>query len=144
MSIELVMLSNHLILCHPLLHLLSVFLSIRVLFNELILHIRWPKYQSFSFSSSPSNEYSGWISFRIAWIWSTCSPKDSQEALRYSIWKYHNLKASVLQHSAYFMVQISHPYMTTGQTITLTRQTFVGKVISLLFFFLKDPNFFFF
>ena len=126
MSIELVMLSNHLILCHPLLLLPSVFPSIRVFSNELVLHIGWPEYWSFSFGISPSNEYSGLISFRIEWF----NLFAVQGTLK-SLLQHHNAKASVLLHSVFFMVQLSHPYMTTGKTIALTRQTFVGKVMSL-------------
>jgi len=112
MSIELVMPSNHLILCGPLLLLPSIFPSIRVFSSESILHIRWPKYQSFSFSISPSNEYSGLISFRIDWF----DLLAVQGTLR-SLLQCHSLKASILQHSAFFIVQLSHPYMTTGKTI---------------------------
>ena len=128
MSIELVMPSNHLVLCLPHLLLPSVFPSIRVFSNELALCIRWPKYWSFSFSISPSNEYSGLISFRIDWF----DFLADQRILK-SLLKHHSLKASVLWLSAFFIVQLSHPYMTTGKTIALTRQTIVGKVISLLF-----------
>ena len=124
MSIESVMLSNHLIVCPPLLLLPSIFPSIRVFSNELALHIRWPKYWSISFSIGPSNEYSGLISFRINWFGLLAV----QGTLK-SLFQQHNLKASVLQHSAFFMVQISHPYMTTGKTIALTIWTFIGKVI---------------
>ena len=120
--------SNHLILCHPLLLLPSIFPSIRVSSNELALHIRWPKYWSFSFSVSPSNEYSGLISFRIDWF-----DLLAVEGTLRSLLQHHSSKASVLRHSAFFMVQISHPYMTTRKTIALTRQTFVGTVMSLLF-----------
>jgi len=126
MSIESVMPSNHLILCHPLLLLPSVFPSIRVFTSESVLHIRWPKYWSFSFS--PSNEYLGLISFRIDWF----DLLAVQGTLK-SLLQYHSSKASILQHSAFFLVQFSHPYMTTGKTIALTRWTFVGKVMSLLF-----------
>ena len=128
MSIESVMPSNHLILCHPLLLLPSIFPSIRVSSNELALHIRWPKYWSFSFSVSPSNEYSGLISFRIDWF-----DLLAVEGTLRSLLQHHSSKASILRHSAFFMVQISHPYMTTRKTIALTRQTFVGTVMSLLF-----------
>ena len=128
MSIESVMPSNHLILCHPLLLLPSVFLSIRVFSKGLTLRITWPKYWSFSISISPSNEYSGLISFRIDWF----GLLEVQETLK-SLLQHHSLKASVLWHSAFFMVQLSHAYMTTGKTIALTRQTFFGKVMSLLF-----------
>ena len=126
-SIELVMPSNHLIHCHPLL-LPSIFPSIRVFSNESALSIRWPKYWSFSFSISPSNEYSGWIYFRIDWL----DLLAVQETLK-SLLQHHSSKASILQCSAFFTVQISHPYMTTGKTIALTRWTVVGKVMSLLF-----------
>ena len=129
MSIKSVMPCNHLILlCHPLLLLLSIFPSIRIFSNELVLHIRWPKYWSFSFSISPSNEYSGLISFRIVWL----DLFAVQGALK-SILQHHSSKASILWHSAFFIVQLSHPYMNTGKTIALTRWTSVGKVMSLLF-----------
>ena len=128
MSIELVMPSNHLILCCPLLLLPSIFSSIRVFSNESVLCIRWPKYWSFSFSISPSNEYSGLISFRIDWF----DLHAIQETLN-SLLQHRSSKASILQHSAFFMVQLLNPYMTPGKIIDLTRQTFVGKVISLLF-----------
>ena len=120
--------SNHLILCHPLLLPPSVFPSIRVFSNVLVLHIRWPKYWSFSFSISPSNEYSGVISFRMDWI----DLLAVQGTLK-SLFQHHSSKASILRHSVFFIVQLSHPYMTKGKTIALTRQTFVGKVMSLLF-----------
>ena len=120
--------SNHLILCHPLLLLTSVFPSIRVFSNESVLCIRWPKYWSFSFSISPSSEYSGLISFRIDWFYLLAV----QGTLK-SLLQHHSSKASILQHSAFFMVQFSHPYMTTGKTIAFTRWIFVGKVMSLLF-----------
>ena len=126
MSIESVMASNHLILCHPLLLPPSVFPSIRVFSNESIICIRWPKY--WSFSISPSNEYSGLTSFRMVWL----DLLAVQGTLK-SLLQNHSSKASILQHSTYFMVQLSHPYMTTGKTIALTRQTFVGKAMSLLF-----------
>ena len=128
MSIESVMPSNHLILCHPLLLLPSIFPSIRVFSNESVLHIRWSKYWSFSFSISPCNKYSGLISFRMDWL----DLLAVQGTLK-SLLQYHSLKASMLQHSAFFIVQLSHPYMTTGKTIPLTRHTFVGKAMSLLF-----------
>ena len=128
MSTESVMPSNHLILCHPLLLPPSMFPSIRVFSNESLLRIRWPKYWSFSFSISPSHEYSGLISFRIDWL----DLLAVQGTLK-SLLQHHSSKASVLQHSAFFIVQLSHPYMTTGKTIALTRQTFVGKVTSLPF-----------
>ena len=120
-----VTLSNHLILCHPLLFWPSVFPSIRVFFIESALCISWPKYWSFSFSNSPSSEHTGLISFRIDWL--------ELLAVRKSLFQHHRLKASLLQCSAFFMVQFSHPYMTTGETIVLTMWTFVGKVMSLLF-----------
>ena len=120
--------SNHLILCHPLFLPPSIFPSIKVFSNESALCIRWPKYWSFSFSISPSNEYSGLISFRMDWL----DLLALQGTLK-SLLQHHNSKASVLWHSAFFMVQLSPPYMTTGKTIALTRQTFVGKVMSLLF-----------
>ena len=125
MSIELVMLSNHLIFCCPLLFLPSIFPSIKVLSNQWVLHIRWPKYWSFSFSINPSNEYSGLISFRIDWFDFTV-----QGTLK-NLLQHHSSKVSVLQHSAFFRVQFSR--MTTGKTIALTRRTFVDKVMSLLF-----------
>ena len=119
---------NHLILCHPLLLLPSIFPSIRVFSSESALHIRWPKYWSFSFSISPSSDYSGLISFRMDW-WDLLAV---QRTLK-SLLQHHSSKASILQHSAFSIVQLSHPYMTTGKTTVLTRQTFVGKVLSLLF-----------
>ena len=128
MSIEPVMPSNHLILCHPLLLLPSIFPSIRVFSNELALHIRWIKYWSFSYSISPSNEYSGLISFTI-----DCFDIFAVQGALKSLLQYHSLKASILWHSAFFSVQLSHPYMTTGNTIALTRQTFFSKAMSLLF-----------
>ena len=128
MSIKSVMPSNHLILCHPLFFLPSIFPSIRIFSNETALRMRWPKYWSFSFNISPSNEHPGLISFRM----------DSLDLLAVqgilkSLLQYHSSKASILWCSAFFTVQLSHPYMTTGKTIALTRQTFVGKVMSLLF-----------
>ena len=128
MSIKSVMPSNHLILCHPLLLPPSIFPSLRVFSDESVLCIRWPKYWSFSFSISPSNEYLELISFRVDWldlliVQGTCK----------SLLQHHSSKASVLRCSAFFMVQLSHPYMTTGKTIALSRWTFVGKVMSLLF-----------
>ena len=120
--------SNHLIFCHPLLLLPSVFPSIRVFSNESVLPIRWPKYWSFSFSISPSNEYSGLISFRINWL----DLLAVQGTLK-SLLQHHSSKASILRCSAFLIVQLSHPYMTTGKAIALTRWTFVGKVMSLLF-----------
>ena len=128
MSIESVMPSNHLILCRPLLLLPSIFPSIRVLVNESVLHIRWPKYWSFSFSISPSNEYSELVSFSIAW-----SDVLAVQGTLKSLPQHHSSKASILWHSAFFMVQLSQPYMTAGITIALTRRTFVAKVMSLLF-----------
>ena len=128
MSIELVMPSNHLILCRPLLLLPSSFPSIRVLFNESALRIRWPKYWSFSFSISPSAEHPGLISFRIDWL-----ELLAVQGTFKSLLQHHSSKASIVQRSAFFIVQLSHPYMTTGKTIALTRRTFVGKVMSLLF-----------
>ena len=127
MPTESVMPSNHLILCHPLL-LPSIFPSIRVFSNESALRIRWPKYWSFSFRISPSNEHSGLISFRMDWL----DLLAVQGALK-SLLQHHSSKASILWCSAFFIVQLSHPYMTTGKTIALTRRTFVGKVMSLLF-----------
>ena len=127
MSIELVMQSNHLILCRPLL-LPSIFASIKVFSNESALHIRWPKYWSFSFNMSPSNEHPELTSFRMDWL----DLLSVQETLK-SLLQHHSSKASVLWHSAFFMVQLSHLHVTTGKTIALTRQTFVGKVMSLLF-----------
>jgi len=127
MSIELVMPSNHPILCHPLLLLLSIFPSIRVFSNESALPIRWPKYWSFSFNISPSNEHPGLISFRMDWL----DPLAIQGTLK-SLLQHHSSKASILRCSAFFIVQLSHLHMTTGKTIALTRWTFVGKVMSLL------------
>ena len=120
--------SNHLILCHSLLLLPSIFPSFRVYSNESVLRMRWPKYWSFSFSISPSNKYSGFISFRMDWL----DLLAVQGTLK-SLLQHHSWKASVLQCSAFFIVQLSHPYMTTGKTIALARWTFVGKVMSLLF-----------
>ena len=128
MSIELVMPSSHLILCHPFVLLPSIFPSIRVFSNESTLHIRWPKYWSFSFSISPSSEHPGLISFRMDWL----DLLAVQGTLK-SLHQHHSSKASILQRSAFFIVQLSHPYMTTGKTIALTVWTFVGKVMSLLF-----------
>ena len=127
MFIESVMPSNHLILCHPLLHPLSIFPSIRVFSNESALCMKWPKYWSFSFSISPSNEHSGLVSFRMDWLISLQSTGLNSFLL------HQGLKASVLCCSAFFIVQLSHPYLSTGKTIALTRWTFVGKVMSLLF-----------
>ena len=120
--------SSHLMLCRPLLLLPPIPPSIRVFSNESVLHIRWPEYWSFSFSISPSNEYSGLISFRMVWL----NLLTVQGTLK-CLLQHHSSKASVLQHSAFFIVQLSYPYMTTGKTIALTRRTFVGKVMSLLF-----------
>ena len=128
MFIESVMPSKHLILCRPLLLLPSVFPSIRVFSNESVLHIRWPKYWSFSFSISHSNEYPGLISFRMDWL----DLLAVQGTLK-SLLQHHSSKASILRCSAFFTVQRSHPYMATGKTVALTRQTSVGKVMSLLF-----------
>ena len=128
MSIELVMPSNHLFLCCPLLLLPSIFPSIRVFSNESALHIRWPKYWSFSFNISPSNEHPGLISFRMDWL----DLLAGQGTLR-SLLQHHRSKASILRHSAFFVVQLSRPYMTTRKTIALTIWTFVSKVMSLLF-----------
>ena len=125
MSIESVMLSNHLILCHPPLLLLSIIASIRVFSNESILHIRWPKYWSFSFNICPSNEYSGLISFRMDWL----DLLAVQGTLK-SLLQHRSSKAWILWRSAFFIVQLSHLYMTTGKTIALTRRTFVGKVMT--------------
>ena len=127
-SVESVMPSNHLILCHPLLLLPPIFPSIRVFSNESALHIRWPEYWSFSFSISSSNEHPGLISFRMDWL----DLLAVQGTLK-SLLQHYSSKASVLQHSAFFIVQLSHPYMTIGKTIALTRRTFVGKIMSLLF-----------
>ena len=120
--------SNHLILCHPFLLPPSIFPSIRVFSNESVLHIRWPKYWSFSFNISPSNEYSGLISLRMDWL----DLLVVQGNLK-SLFQHYSSKASILQHSAFFVVQLSHPFMTTGKTIVLNRQTFIGKVMYLLF-----------
>ena len=128
MPVESVMSSSYLILCRPLLLLLSVFPSIRVFSNKSALPVRWPKYWSFSFSISPSNEHSGLISFRMDWL----DLLAVQGTLK-SLLQHHSSRASILWHSAFFMVQLSHPYMTTGKTIALTRRTFVVKVMSLLF-----------
>ena len=120
--------SNHLILCRPLLLLPSIFPSIRIFSNGSVLHIRWPKYWSFIFSISPFNEHPGLISFRMDWL----DLFVVQGTLK-SLLQHHSSKASIPQHSAFFIVQLSHPYMTTGKTIALTRWAFVGKVVSLLF-----------
>ena len=128
MSIVLVRPSNHLILYLPILLLPSIFPRIRVFSNESALRIRWPKYWSFSFNISPSNEYSGLISLRTGWF----DILEVQETLK-SLLQHHRSKASILRCSAFYIVQLSHPYMATGKTIALTRGTFVGKVMSLLF-----------
>ena len=120
--------SNYLILCHPPLLPPSIFPSIRVFSIESVLRIRWPKYWSFSFSISPSNEYSGLISFRMDWL-----DLLAVQGTLNSLLQHHSSEASILWHSAFFVVQLSHPYMTTGQIITLTRQVFASKVMSLLF-----------
>ena len=120
--------SNHLILCRPLLLLPSIFPSIRVFSNESALHIRGPKYWSFSFNISPSNEHPGLISFRMDWL-----DLPAVQGTLKSLLQHHNSKASIILHSAFFKDQLSHPYMTTGKTIALTKRTFVGKVMSLLF-----------
>ena len=131
--------SNHLILCHPLILLPSIFPSIRVFSNESALLIRWPKYWSFSFTISPSNEHPGLISFRMNWL----DLLAVQGTLK-SLLQYHSSKASILWCSAFFIVHLSHPYMTTGKTIALTRRAFFGKVISLLFIFYFFVFFFLF
>ena len=128
MSMKSVMPSNHLMPCHPLLLMPSIHSTIRVFSNESVLCIRWPKYWSFSFSISPFNEYLGLISFRMDWL-----DLLAVQGITKSLLQHHSSKASVLQCSAFFIVPLSHPYMTTGKTISLTRQTFVGKVISLPF-----------
>ena len=128
MSIELVILSNHLTLCHPLLPLPSIFPSIRVFSNESALRIRWPEYRSFRFNITPSTEHLGLISFGMDWL-GLLAAKGTLKSLL----QHHSSKASILQCSAFFIVQLSHPYVTTGKTIALTRWTFVDKVMSLLF-----------
>ena len=128
MCIEAVITSNHLILCHPLFRQSLIFPSIRVFSNESILYIRWPKYWSFSFNISSFNEHPGLISFRMNWL-----DLPAVQGTLKSLLQHHSSNASILQRSAYFTVQLLHPYMTTGKTIALTRQTFVGKVMSLLF-----------
>ena len=133
MSIELVMPSNHLILCRPLLLLPSIFPSIRVFSNESALRVRWPKYWSFSFNISPPNEHPGLMSFRMDWL----DLLAVQGTLK-SLLQHYSSKASILQRSAFFIVQLSHPYMTTGKTIALTRRTFVDRVMSLLFNYLRQ------
>ena len=127
MSIKSVMPSNHLILCRPLFLLPSIFPSIRIFSNESVLRIRWPKYWSFRFSISPSNEYSGLISFRMDWL-----DLLAEQGTLKSPLQYHRSKGSILQCSAFLIVQFSHPHMTTGKTIALTRRTYIGKVMSLL------------
>ena len=128
MSIKSVMPSNHLIFCHPLFLLSSIFPSIRIFSNESLLHLRWPNYWSFSISISPSNVYSGLISFRVDWL-----DLLAVQGTPKSLLQHHSLKASILQHSVFFIVQLSHPFMTTGETIVLTRWNFVIKVMSLIF-----------
>ena len=128
MSIDSMMPSNHPILCCPLLLLASIFPSIRVFSNESALRITWPKYWSFNFNISPSNEHPGLISFRMDWL-----DLPAVQGTHKSLLQHHSSKASILQHSALFIVELSHPYMTTGKTVALTRWTFVGKVMSLLF-----------
>ena len=128
MSIESVMPSNHLILCHPLLLPPSIFPIIRLFSNETVLHIRWPKFWSFSFNTSPASEYLGLISFRMDWL----DLLAVQGTLK-SLLQHPSSTVSIFRHSSFFIVQLSHPYMTTGKTIALTRRTFVGKVMSLLF-----------
>ena len=128
MSIKLVVPSSHLIFCHPLLPLPPIPFSIRVFSSESTLHIRWPKYWSFSFNTSPSNEHPGLISFRMDWR----DLRAVQGTLK-SLLQHHSSKASILRRSAFFTVQLSHPHTTTEKTIALTRRTFVGKVMSLLF-----------
>ena len=120
--------SNHLILCHPLLLQPPIFPSIRVFSNESVLHIRWPKYWSFSFNISPSNEHPGLICLRMDWL-----DLLAVQGTPKSLLQHHSSKASILQHSTFFTIQLSHPYLTTGKTIALTRQTFVSKAVSLLF-----------
>ena len=129
--IKSVMLCNHLILCRPLLLLPSIFASIRVFSNESALHIRWPKYWSFSFNISPNSEHPGLISFRMDWL-----DLLAVQGILKSLLQHHSSKASIPQRSVFLIVQLSHPYMTTGKTIALTTQTFVDKVMSLVFFFL--------
>ena len=135
MSIKSVVPSNHRILCHPLLLLPSIFPSFRVFTNESVLRIRWPKYWSFSFSTSPSNEYSGLISFRI-----DCFDLLAVQGTLKSLLQHHSSKASILRRSAFFIVQLAHPYMTTGKTIALTKWTFDGKIMSLLFNMLSNTR----
>ena len=137
MSIVSVMPTNHLILCRPLLLLPSVFPSIRVFSNESVLRMKWPKYWSFSFNINPSNEHPGLISFRMDWL-----DLFAVQGTLKSLLQHHSSKASILQLLAFFTVQLSHPYMTTGKTIALTRRTFVGKVISLCLNVSNYLNFF--
>ena len=132
MSTELVVPSSHLILCRSLLLPPLIFPSIRVFSSESVLHIRWPKYWTFSFSINPSNEYSGLISFRMDWL-----DLLAVQGILKSLLQHHSSKASIIQWSAFFIVQLSHQYMTTRKTIALTRWTFVGKVMSLLFYMLS-------
>ena len=139
MSIELVMPTNHLILCHPLLLLPSIFPSISVFSNELALRIKWPKYWSSIFKISPSNEHSRLISFRMDWL----DILAIQGTLR-SLLLHHSSKASILRYSAFFIVQLSHPHVISGKTIALSRQTFVGKLMSLLFNMLLGWSWLFF
>ena len=136
MPIESMMPSKHLILCRPLLLLPPIPPSIRGFSNESTLHMRWPKYWSFSFSISPSNEKPGMISFRMDWL-----DLLAVQGILNNLLQHHNLKASILRRSAFFIILLSHPYMTTGKTIAWTRQTFVGKLMSLLFFFLNVSAF---
>ena len=138
MYIEPAMPSNHLLLCRPLLLQPSIFSSIRVFSNESVLLISWPKYQSFSFTISPSNEYSGLISFRMDWL-----DLLAVQGILKSLLQHHSSKASILWCLAFFIVQLSHPYMTTGKTIALTTPTFVGKIMSLLFNMLSQSKLFF-
>ena len=130
--------SSHRILCHPILLLPPIPPSIRVFSNESVLHIRWPKYWSLSFNVSPSNEYPGLVSFRMDWL-----DLLAVQGTLNSLLQHHSSKASILQHSMFFIVQLSHPYMTTGKTMALTRWTFVVKVMSLLFNMLIWPQLFF-
>ena len=132
-SIELVMPSNHVILCRPLLLPPSKFPSIKIFSTESVLHIRWPEYWSFSFNINPSNESLGLISFRMDWL-DLLAVRGTLKSLL----QHHSSKASILQHSGFFIVQLSHPYMTNGKTIALTRRTFVGKLMSLLYNMLSN------
>ena len=133
MSIESVMPSNHLIICHPPLPMPSIFPTIRVFSSESVLHIRWPKYWSFSFNISPSNQHSGLISFRMDWLDFLAVQGEWVHGTLKSLLQHYSSKASILHCLAFFIVQLSHPYVTNGKIIALTRQTFVGKVMSLLF-----------